>query len=170
MAKTYQFIVYRRLSIAIAQFTNKDMKMCDLVEAPDYGIAIRRHGKNAGYSPQWTQKKDRPRRNYYYCDGWELCIRSATTNEIEQYRLMKRFEYYNDLAGSWDIATCKVVGTLAIAAGVAPLVVSDIDLWLARKTAAQLAFNFTRLTGGPIVPNGPETKKTGVFDNVYSLI
>ena len=153
---SYQFVIYRKLAAR-----SVEMQLCDIVEANDHVAGMTLHCQAGNYeaSPVWTGKQRKPNRNYYYCEGWDLCIRTAGAADHEQFQLNLRWDYYNRLADNWDIATCQLVGKLAIAAGVEELSVSATDESLARHMAAQLAFNFTRMTGGPIVPDGPETKK-----------
>lgn len=152
----HQFVIYRKLAAC-----SVEMKLCDIVEANDHVAGMTLHCQEGNYeaSPLWVKKARNPNRNYYYCEGWDLCIRQATAHEQEQFQLQLRRDYYNQLSESWDIATCQLVAKLAIAAGVDELTVSDTDESLARYIAAKLAFSFTLLTGGPIVPDGPETKK-----------
>lgn len=153
---SYQFVIYRKLAAR-----SVEMQLCDIVEANDHAAGMTLHCQAGNYeaSPVWTGKQRKPNRNYYYCEGWDLCIRQATVHEQEEFRLTLRLAYYNQLSESWNIETCNVIRALAVAAGVRELSVDQTDEYLARQAAAQLAFGFTRMTGGPIIPDGPETKK-----------
>jgi hypothetical protein len=153
--RTYHFAIYENLAANNAEM----WKLVCIVEAYTKDLAVQgyAHSKQR-QTPGFVKDASKPSRRYYYGEGFNLCVREASPEEVELWKNLKRRMALDELSDTWDIATCQIIGKLAAAAGVKPSYIDASDEYLARKTAAQLVFAFEHLTP-PLPPKGAEAVK-----------